>query len=96
MAVVPMTCLADGEKEERILLGASIPFDVISDPGAYICNWSGHLLRVRSSALRGARDGALNLVGSEPLLVTKISDNPQIAVGRARAIANQLSLAVNF
>ena len=28
--------------------GVSIPFDSIRSPGAYVCNWNGHLLRVRS------------------------------------------------
>ncbi len=80
--------------EEQTILGASIPFDVIHDPGAYVCNWSGHLLRI--SGEPPTHDGVLNLVGSEPLLVTKISDNPMIAVNRARVIATQLELAVNF
>lgn len=97
MAIEPMTCPAEtGEQDGRIVLGASIPFDVIDEPGAYVCNWSGHLLRVRGDALDHAHEGALNLVGSEPLLVTKISDNPQIAINRARAIASQLALLVNF
>jgi hypothetical protein len=97
MAVEPMTCPAEtGVQDGRIALGASIPFDVIREAGAYVCNWSGHLLRVRGDALDHEHEGSVNLVGSEPLLVTKISDNPQIAVHRARCLARQLALAVNF
>jgi hypothetical protein len=95
MAVETAICPAEtGDTDERTLLGASIPFDVIHDPGAYVCNWSGHLLRISGEA--PTHDGLLNLVGSEPLLVTKISDNPMIAVNRARALATQLALTVNF
>ncbi len=96
MAVEPTACLETGEKG-RIDVGTSIPFDVIHDPGAYICNWSGHLLRIHSAGLDPEHESSpINLVGSEPLLVTKISDNPYIAVGRARSIATGLALAVNF
>ena len=31
--------------------GTTIPFDVLRTPGAYICNWSGHLLRVKKKPL---------------------------------------------
>ena len=31
--------------------GVSIPFDSIRSPGAYVCNWNGHLLRVPETAL---------------------------------------------
>lgn len=97
MAVEPLTCPAEtGDEEARIALGASIPFDVVHEPGAYVCNWSGHLLRVHQDVLDHAHQGPVNLIGSEPLLVTKISDNPQIGISRARAIAGQLALAVNF
>jgi len=97
MAVEPVTCPEEtGSEEGRIAVGACVPFDVIHEPGAYVCNWSGHLLRVRADALERAHDVPVNLVGREPLLVTKISSNPQIAVNQARSIASQLSVAVNF
>jgi hypothetical protein len=97
MAVEPVTCPAEAEEQDgRLVLGVSIPFDEIDEPGAYVCNWSGHLLRVRGDALDHRHEGSVNLVGSEPLLVTKISDNPFIATHRARSIASQLALAVNF
>ena len=34
-----------------VSLGVSIPFDSIRSPGAYVCNWNGHLLRVPEIAL---------------------------------------------
>lgn len=49
--------------------GVSIPFDSIRAPGTYVCNWNGHLLRVPESAL--VPDGVINLVGPEPLFVTR-------------------------
>lgn len=74
--------------------GVSIPFDSIRSPGTYICNWSGHLLRVPGSAL--VPNGVVNIVGPEPLFVTKISDDPSVPMSKARQAAASLHLSVNF
>jgi hypothetical protein len=74
--------------------GVSIPFDSIRSPGTYICNWSGHLLRVPETAL--VPNGVINIVGSEPLLVTKISDDPAVPLSKARQAAVELHLTANF
>jgi hypothetical protein len=74
--------------------GVSIPFDSIRSPGTYVCNWSGHLLRVPHSAL--VPDAVLNIVGPEPLFVTKISDDPAVPLSQARQVALELNLTVNF
>jgi hypothetical protein len=74
--------------------GASIPFDSIRAPGAYVCNWNGHLLRVPPRALMP--DSVINLVGPEPLYVTKISDDPAVPLSEARQAAARLSLATAF
>ncbi len=76
--------------------GTSAPFDAISEPGAYLCNWSGHLLRIPEDALKPGRSPSLDLVGSEPLVVTKISDNPFITTTKARLMAADADLEVNF
>ena len=77
-------------------LGATIPFDAIDSPGAYVCDWSGHLLRVPASGVTPGRAPTFNIIGDSPLTVTKISDNPYIPVGKAKATATQLKLAVRF
>ncbi len=74
--------------------GVSIPFDSIRSPGTYICNWNGHLLRIPAAAL--VPNGVMNLVGPEPLFVTKISDDPDLPVVRARQIATRLQLEPTF
>jgi len=74
----------------------SIPFDTIREPGTYVCNWNGFLLRVPVGMPGPGQGRALNLVGSEPLLVTKISDDPQLPVVQARALATALSLKISF
>ncbi len=76
--------------------GTALAFDVLSEPGAYICNWSGHLLRVRPDAFPGGRPPALNIVGDRPLTVTKISDDPEVIISKAKRLASFFKLDVNF
>ena len=74
----------------------TIEFGSISDPGTYICNWSGHLLRVPEDGVAAGRSPLINLVGNEPLFVTKISADPFIPRTKARILASNIDLHVNF
>ena len=76
--------------------GACIPFDCINEPGAYICGWSGHLLRVPEDGVTPGRSPMLNILGSEPPYVTKVSDNPFITLTKARLLACNFDLNVCF
>ena len=71
-------------------------FDQIDSPGAYVCNWSGHLVRVPEDAVCPGRSPALEILGKEDLHVTRISENPFIALTKARMVASDLDLNVNF
>jgi len=77
-------------------VGATCTFDAIGSPGTYICNWSGHLLRVPEDGVTPGRSPMLNIVGAEPLTVTKISDNPYITLTKAKLLASNFDLNVNF
>ena len=77
-------------------LGTRIQFDSIQEPGAYICNWSGHLLRIPDDAVAPGRSPLVNVIGLEPLYVTKISDNPFVTLTKARMLASNLDISVNF
>ncbi len=76
--------------------GTRIQFDSIQEPGAYICNWSGHLLRIPEDAVAPGRSPLVNVIGLEPLYVTKISDNPFVTLTKARMVSSNLDLSVNF
>lgn len=77
-------------------IGTTVPFDAINEPGAYICNWSGHLLRVPEDAVAPGRSPVMNIIGAEPLTATKISDNPFITITKAKLLASNFDLNVNF
>ena len=76
--------------------GTHIPFEAINEPGCYLCNWSGHLLRVPEDGVAPGRSPLLTIIGNKPLFVTKISDNPFIPVTKARLLAANCDVAVNF
>ncbi len=76
--------------------GISISFDQINEPGTYLCNWSGHLLRVPEDGVKPGRSPLLNIVGHEPLFTTKLAQDPYITLSKARTIAANLDLPVGF
>jgi len=76
--------------------GATVPLDGIGSAGAYVCNWSGHLLRVPPTSVKVAGRLDLNIVGGEPLTVTKISDDPDLPLSQARGLAWCFGLSVGF
>ncbi|MCH7704767.1 MAG: hypothetical protein IIB61_06625 [Planctomycetes bacterium] len=76
--------------------GTTVPFDGIQEPGCYVCNWNGHLLRVPEDGVKPGRSPLLTLCGPQPLFVTKISNNPYIPMTKARLIASNLDMCVNF
>jgi hypothetical protein len=82
--------------EKTASVGATMPFESIQEPGCYICNWTGHLLRVPEDGVAPGRSPLLNILGAEPLVVTKISENPYLTVTKAKMIAANIDVNVNF
>ena len=76
--------------------GQTFAFDAIPSPGAYVCNWSGHLLRIPAEALTRAGQPTVNIIGSNPLTVTKLSNDPFIPLSQAKRAADELHLTVAF
>ena len=74
----------------------TIPWDNINEPGTYVCNWSGHLLRIPEDGVTPGRSPMLNIIGNEPLWVTKICDDPYVPVTKARLLASNFDINVNF
>ena len=90
------TCQMTGERTTMSAPGTTLPFANINEPGAYICNWSGHLLRVPDDGVTMGRSPLLDIVGHEPPSVTKIANNPFIALTKAKMLAADMDVSVNF
>ena len=81
---------------ESQFMGTQFPFAKLTEPGTYFCNWSGHLIRIPPDAVKQGRSPVIEILGTEPLYVTKLSDDPFIPITKARMIAADLDHAVNF
>ena len=91
------TTLKQSEAEQNVQgYGTQLPFESISEPGAYVCNWSGHLLRVPDDSLKAGRSPTISMRGREPLFVTKIANDPFVQRSKARLLASDGDLPVNF
>ena len=73
-----------------------IPWERVSEPGAYLSNWTGHLIRVPELGLKAGFSPVIEILGKEPMIVTKLSDDPYLPISKARMIAADLDLSVNF
>ena len=90
------TTQTNNQSETNCCFGTQIPFESISEPGCYVCNWNGHLLRIPEDGVAAGRSPLINIIGNEPLYVTMISDNPFIPVTKAKMLACNFDLNVNF
>lgn len=77
-------------------LGTQVPFEGINEVGCYVCNWSGHLLRVPEDAIKPGHSPLMMIKGNDPLFVTKVSNDPFCPVSKVRAIAADCDVFVNF
>ena len=77
-------------------MAISGPFNRISKPGCFVMNHTGDLLRVPPDALAEGRSPTLDIVSKDPWHVTKIAEDPYVPLSKARALAADLDLPVNF
>jgi hypothetical protein len=73
-----------------------LPFEEVTEPGTYLSNWTGHLLRIPPEALKPGHSPVIEILGREPMIVTKLSEDPFLPVGKARLIAADFDCEVNF
>ena len=83
-------------KSETQGFGTQIPFAAVHEPGTYVCNWSGHLLRMPADAINPRVTPVMCILGKEALYLTKISDQPFLPITKARVLASECDVAVNF
>jgi len=77
-------------------VGVSLPLDALQEPGTYVCNWSGHLLRVPEADRGTARFSGTCGSHAATWTVTRISPDPQISRHEAKSLAERLGLTTRF
>ncbi len=73
-----------------------IPFEEVREPGAYVCNATGNLFRIPEDGLVGGRSPCIEIVCKQGTMMTKLSDDPWIPISKARQLAADSDLQVNF
>ena len=81
---------------ESKTVGSQVPFESVNEPGTYVSNWTGHLVRIPEDGIQLGRSPLIEIRGKEPMMVTKISDDPFCCLSKARLTAADLDLNVNF
>jgi hypothetical protein len=74
----------------------TVPFNEITEPGAYYNHSTGWLYRVSNECLSPGHSPVMNICCYDECYMTKISDDPWIPVGKAREVCANWDFAVNF
>ena len=61
-------------------VGATLPLDALHETGTYVCNWSGHLLRVHDANREGDRFVAAGRRAAGAWTITRISADKKTGV----------------
>ncbi len=76
--------------------GGFMIFGEIKEPGAYLIEQTGHLMRVPPDALAVGRSPIVSIASNEPVRVTLLCRDPWVPIGQARKVAANLDLNVAF
>ena len=77
-------------------VGITLTFDQIDTPGCYVFVDNGLLFRIPPEALSKGMSPVLEIVAREPWHLVKISDDPYAPLSKARMLAADFDLRVNF
>lgn len=72
-----------------------VKFNDITQPGCYITT-RGDLVRVQEEGLKEQHSPLITVESKDDTRVTKISDSPYLPIGKARLLAANADLPVNF
>lgn len=95
---MPVSTSINQETQRRQVasFGTQIPFGAISEPGCYISNLTGRLIRIPEDALKVGRSPVIEVVSRSPMMVTRISTDPYLSLTKARMLASDCDVMVNF
>ncbi|MFC1662607.1 hypothetical protein ACFL04_00370 [Patescibacteria group bacterium] len=79
------------DRQESIV----VEFNELSEPGAYVTA-QGSLVRVQPDALKAQHSPLITINGNSDTRLTRISDNPNMPIGKARVLAADMDLANDF
>ena len=91
-----MTC-QDQARQPSGRSGPHVLLQDITEIGTYVCHWNGDLLRVTEHEIPREGPPVLPEYSPEqPLVTTKVSDDPFVRISHARSAALDYDLDVSF
>ncbi len=91
-----MTAITESPKVHNTIRTRRVPFSELHEPGCYISNSTGNLFRVPEDALALNRSPLIEIVSNTGTMMTRVSDDPWIPISKARQLAADTDLAINF
>jgi len=91
-----MATMTDMPKAQNIMKFQRIPFGEIHDPGAYVNNYTGSLFRIPEEALVKGHSPVMEIVSLTGPIVTKVCDDPWVPISKARLLAADADIQINF
>ncbi len=93
-----MTTLAQLKTEEPSKAGdvSRTPLGEVKEPGAYVCFGTGDLIRVVRTDAPSSEVELVDKHGDQPMLVTRVSEDPFVPISQARMAAANLDIEINF
>jgi len=77
-------------------VGISLPLDGLREAGTYVCNWSGHLLRIHDPEQDARRFSNAGRQNADAWTVTRLSADPHIPRPHAKRLARGFGLCTSF
>ena len=92
----PMTTTHTQLSQSEKGSGSQTYWDHIQYPGTYVELKTGHCFRVPEDALKGGRSPVIEIIARDEPQFVQISNDPFIPLNKARMVAADLDLSVNF
>jgi hypothetical protein len=72
-------------------------WDTVKEPGSYVCNETGRLLRVPAAAIKDRHHPVVEFLGPKgPVPVTRLSSDPQLGIAELRKLSERAKVEVQF
>ena len=95
--MVSLAAVGQGQTNQSTQgIGVAYTLDALGGAGTYVCNGSGHLLRVSSEDAGHDRYASVREGPPELRKVTKISADPRLSRSLARKLAGRFGLHTSF
>lgn len=91
-----MPAISETPRVHKNLLNPRVPFTDIHEPGTYVSISTGNLFRIPEEALAKDRSPVLEIVSETGTMMTKLGDDPWMPISKARQLAADADLCVNF